>query len=109
MVEVVEQRRFEGFLYGIVYAVVPGAAAASHQGHPAVFHHGLHIGEVHIDIPRLLDDLYDAAYCRGKDFVGFRECFLHEQVAVVFVEFLVVDDEEAVDAFFKFVYAVNGF
>ncbi len=107
-VEVIEQRRLEGGLDRLLDAVGTGADSAAHQGHSAVFHHRLHILEVHVDVAALLDDLDDAPDGGGEHLVRLRESILYQLVAVVFVQLLVVDKQQAVHVLLQLVHAVDG-
>ena len=95
-VEIVEQRGLQRALDRLLEPLVAGARAAAHQGHAAAAHHVADILEVHVDIARAADDLGDAAHGRRQDLIRVRERLVDQQVAVVFVELLVVDDQQGV-------------
>ena len=106
-VEVIQQRALEGPADGIAEAVFPASLSATHQGHAAVPHHLADIVEVDIDVTRFVDDLDDAPHGRRQHLIRFREGFLDEGVAKELIEFFVVDNQQAVHAFFQFVDSVD--
>ena len=80
----------------------------AHQGHAGVPHHLGHVLEVHVDVAGLGDDLDDAPDGGRQDLVGHREGLVGEGVAEELVQFLIVDDEEAVHVLLQLVDAVHG-
>ncbi len=107
-VAVIQERRLQRLTDCIPDTVLSLACAAAHQRHSAVVHHLLDILEVHIHKSPRLNDVHHGTHSCGQHLISLRESVLDQQVAVEFVQLLIVDDEQAVHIAFQLVDAVNG-
>ena len=96
-VGVAQQRRVEGVVDSLGYAVFAFAVAGGDYCRAAVAQGAVHIVEVEVDIAVGGDDFGDAHGGHGEDIVGFAEGIEEIHVAVDFRQTLVVDNHEGVD------------
>ena len=95
---------FDGFLSPVFTLCDTG----THNGLAAVFHHGLDILEVDVDITGNGDDFGDATCSSGQHVVGFLEGFGELHVAVLVAQLVGTDEDESVDAFLQFLDACQS-
>ena len=80
-----------GILDGLLSTTFAFGDARTHDGLAAVFHDGLHILEVDVDITGHSDDLGDASCSRGQHVVGLFEGLGELHVAILVAQFVGAD------------------
>ena len=108
-IEIIQQRRLQGPLDRLLKSLIAGTRTATHQRHSAATHHIADILEVHIDVAGPTDDLGNTAHRRRQHLVRMRERLMHQEIAVILVELLIVDDQQAVHIRLELVDTVDGF
>ena len=107
-VVVVEQRRVEGIVDGLLHALFAFAVARRHDGHATIFEHGLHIVEVEVDDAVDGDNLGNRLGCHRERVVGLAESIVDREVGIDAAQALVVDDEQGIDVLGHLLHAVEG-
>ena len=108
-VHAVEQRRGHRLLGRDPGAVQPGGFADAHHRLALLAHHGAHVGEVHVDQARDVDDLGDAGHRVVQHVVGAAEGVLEAGVVVHDLEELLVQhDDQRVDVLDQLLDALLG-
>ena len=105
---VVEQRRVEGILDGVLHTTFALAVASTHDSHTTILEHGLNVVEVKVDESVDGDNLSDTLCCHAKGVVGLAECLEHREVAVDLTQTLVVDNEERIHVLSHFLHTVES-
>ena len=105
----VQQRVGDRLLGGLFGAELAPAATDGHPRGPGVAHHGLHVGEVQVDLPGDRDQLGDRLHAQPKDVVGHLERVLGRDLLLAdHVEALVGDHEQGVDLLLEALNALLG-
>ena len=100
-VGIVEEDRGRGGGDGVDGAVLTLAGAGAHEGGAGVFHDGVDILEVDVNIATAGDDFGNTLGGREKDIIGEAESFGDVEVTKS-AEFVVVDDDDGVDMLAEF-------
>ena len=93
---VVKEDRGGSVLDGFHGAVFAASGAGTHKGGAAVFHDGVDIAEVDVDLAAAGDDFGNAFGCGEEDVVGFAEGLVEVHVAKS-AQVVVVDYQDGVD------------
>ena len=107
-IEIIQQRRLQGTLDRLLQTLIARTRTATHQRHPAPAHHIADILEVHIDVTGPADDFGNTAHRRRQHLVRMREGLVHQEIAIILVELLIVDDQQAVYIRLELVDTVDG-
>ena len=107
-VVVVEQRRVERILDGLLHSALALAVAGRHDSHAAVLGHRLHVVEVEVDESVNGDYLGYRLGSHAESVVGLAEGIEHGELGIYLAQPLVVDYEQCVDVLRHLLYSVES-